>query len=248
MNADTESISRQSAAARASLRRSWRRPLAPYLFLLPFLLVFAIFFLTPLLQSVVMSVRSYSGPRESHFVGTAHYQYLLQDKLFWVAVANTVSYTLLFLLFQVPMSLAAGGRTQLRSCAGSNRAATGDAAALPGRQRAGCDVADTACRPTSGTDQPRPSHWSGRRPELNWKSDPWLATAAIVLAVLWLTVGWGMMYLLAALQSVSRELYQAAEVDGRVGLAAIPPRHTAGHSSGAGVSCARWHCGRIAAI
>ncbi|QOV90931.1 carbohydrate ABC transporter permease [Humisphaera borealis] len=213
MNADTESISRQSAAARASLRRSWRRPLAPYLFLLPFLLVFAIFFLTPLLQSVVMSVRSYSGPRESHFVGTAHYQYLLQDKLFWVAVANTVSYTLLFLLFQVPMSLALAValncvhvrvRTALRLAmllpflAGNVLAAMLLTLLVAPRQGL-INRAIALVWPTA---------------ELNWKSDPWLATAAIVLAVLWLTVGWGMMYLLAALQSVSRELYQAAEVDG----------------------------------
>src|SRR3954447_9598763 len=79
---------------------------APYLFLLPFLLVFSLFFLYPLVQSVAMSLRAYGGPRVSRFRGAAQYQFTLTDPLFWVAVANTVSYTILFLLFQVPLSLA----------------------------------------------------------------------------------------------------------------------------------------------
>ncbi len=37
---------------------------------------------------------------------------------------------------------------------------------------------------------------------------------AIVLAALWLSVGYGMIYLLAALQAVDRNLYEAAAVDG----------------------------------
>jgi ABC-type sugar transport system permease subunit len=37
---------------------------------------------------------------------------------------------------------------------------------------------------------------------------------AIVLASLWLSVGWGMVFFLAALQGVDREQYEAAEVDG----------------------------------
>jgi ABC-type sugar transport system permease subunit len=37
---------------------------------------------------------------------------------------------------------------------------------------------------------------------------------AILLAALYLSVGYGMIYFLAALQSVDRELYEAAEVDG----------------------------------
>jgi ABC-type sugar transport system permease subunit len=50
--------------------------------------------------------------------------------------------------------------------------------------------------------------------ETNWLGDPWFARPAIVIAALWLTIGWGMIYFLAALQSVDRGLYEAAEVDG----------------------------------
>ena len=44
--------------------------------------------------------------------------------------------------------------------------------------------------------------------------DPVWGRLAVVIATLWLTVGWGMVFFLAALQGVDRPLYDAAAVDG----------------------------------
>ena len=54
----------------------------------------------------------------------------------------------------------------------------------------------------------------GHVPQIPWLSDPILARISILFAWLWLSVGWGMIYFLAALQSVDTELYEAADVDG----------------------------------
>jgi len=51
-------------------------------------------------------------------------------------------------------------------------------------------------------------------PELNWFGKPELAMPAVVIAALWISLGYAMVYFLAALQSVDHELYEAAEVDG----------------------------------
>jgi ABC-type sugar transport system permease subunit len=50
--------------------------------------------------------------------------------------------------------------------------------------------------------------------EINWFGNPRLVMPAVVMAALWLGLGYGMIYFLAALQAVDRELYEAAEVDG----------------------------------
>lgn len=205
-----------NALPEPSPRRRPRVAIAPYLFLLPFLLVFAVFFLVPLIQSLGMSTRSYAGPRLSRDVGAAHFHRLLTDKLFWVAVANTFSYTLLFLLFQIPLSLLLAVAVNHPRVRG--RSFFRLAMMLP-------FLAGNVLAAILLTLLVAPRHGLINRAigvvipsaDLNWKADPLLATAAIVLAVLWLTVGWGMVYLLAALQSVSRELYQAAEVDGASG-------------------------------
>src|SRR5690606_31847045 len=58
------------------------------------------------------------------------------------------------------------------------------------------------------------SFFAGRPVEINWLGEPNLAMPAVLLAAWWLSIGWGMIYFLAALQSVDKELYEAAEVDG----------------------------------
>ena len=73
--------------------------------------------------------------------------------------------------------------------------------------------------------------------EINWLGDVRLAMPAVIVAALWLSIGYGMIYFLAALQSVDRELYEAAEVDGSArSLVAILERYAPRHSAGAGFS------------
>jgi ABC-type sugar transport system permease subunit len=50
--------------------------------------------------------------------------------------------------------------------------------------------------------------------EVNWFGKPELAMPAVVMASLWISLGYAMVYFLAALQAVDRDLYEAAEVDG----------------------------------
>jgi ABC-type sugar transport system permease subunit len=50
--------------------------------------------------------------------------------------------------------------------------------------------------------------------DTKWLFNPKLVMPALVLSALWLYVGFNMIYFLAALQAVDRELYDAAEVDG----------------------------------
>jgi ABC-type sugar transport system permease subunit len=54
----------------------------------------------------------------------------------------------------------------------------------------------------------------GFSPDTKWLGDPHYVMPALVLTSLWLYVGYNMIYFLAGLQSVDKELYEAAEVDG----------------------------------
>jgi ABC-type sugar transport system permease subunit len=49
---------------------------------------------------------------------------------------------------------------------------------------------------------------------IGFLTDPSYTMPALLVAALYLSVGYGMVYFLAALQTVDRELYEAAEVDG----------------------------------
>ncbi|MGC9450328.1 MAG: carbohydrate ABC transporter permease [Oceanipulchritudo sp.] len=61
----------------------------PYLFLAPFLLVFAVFLVYPLLQSVFLSLEQTFGPQFKTFVFLHNFANLLKDPLFFKALKNT---------------------------------------------------------------------------------------------------------------------------------------------------------------
>jgi ABC-type sugar transport systems, permease components len=80
---------------------------APYVFILPFILVFLIFFVYPIINTVIMSFQNVL-PGETSFIGFENYTKLFRDKIFYKAVTNSVLYTVftLILLIPIPMLLA----------------------------------------------------------------------------------------------------------------------------------------------
>src|SRR5215212_1683436 len=93
---------------RASARhRLWllQHRLAPYLFVLPFVVLFGVFLLYPLARSFHLSLYHAGGTPSAEFIGLGHYRFILTDPLFWVACLNTVAFAVLFLAIQIPASL-----------------------------------------------------------------------------------------------------------------------------------------------
>jgi len=187
---------------------------APYLFIAPFVALFCTFMLYPLGRSVVMSLYTWSGPRSRRFLGLGHYRYFLHDPVFGIAVLNTVIYTIGYLSLQIPCSLGLalllnGRRVRFRNLfrfvffsshlVGNVFVALIFMLLLAQRYGIIPRLLGAIYSP-----------WQ----EIDWLGDPVYARLSIILASLWLTVGWGMIFFLAALQGVDRELYEAAEVDG----------------------------------
>jgi ABC-type sugar transport system permease subunit len=197
--------------------RLWRlqHRLAPYLFVAPFVILFGCFMLYPLCRSVVLSFYKAAGPRQLRFVGLDNYKFLLSDDIFWMAVGNTTYFAVLFLTLQIPLSLGLAvllnnprirGRNFFRFAFFSSHLVGGVFVAvifsmLLAARHGLINRAIGLVLPVLGT-------------EINWFGKPALAMPAVVLAALWISVGYAMVYFLAALQAVDRDLYEAAEVDG----------------------------------
>ena len=188
---------------------------APYLFVSPFVALFCVFMLYPLVRSAVLSLYKAASPRTMKFVGLDNYRYLLHDWAFLGAVANTTYFAVVFIVLQISLSLGLAlllngrrvrGRNFLRFAFFSSHLVGGVFVAvifnlLLTPRHGLINKAIGAVLPAVGT-------------ETQWTAKPALAMPAIVMAALWLSVGYGMIYFLAALQGVDRELYEAAEVDG----------------------------------
>ncbi len=78
---------------------------APYLLLAPFLLVFGLFTVVPLVQSMVLSTQHTFGPEHTLFVGIDNFVWIVFDARFHQAVINTLVFTVGSVFIQLPVSL-----------------------------------------------------------------------------------------------------------------------------------------------
>lgn len=75
-----------------------RRRIAAALFLAPALIVFGLYVVYPILQSIRLSFYDWDGIAPKEFIGWANYQELLDDDTFYKALKNNVLWLALFLL------------------------------------------------------------------------------------------------------------------------------------------------------
>lgn len=87
----------------------WKRnqmKIAPYIFLAPGAVMFLIYVLIPIVQSIWISFQDWDGLGPKTWVGLANYVELLDDDTFYVALKNNLLWLGLYLL-AIPMGLAA---------------------------------------------------------------------------------------------------------------------------------------------
>lgn len=195
-----------------SAGRTWNDRLTPWLLLSPFLFVFAVFVAYPLGRATVLACQQTFGPGTARFVGFDNFRFLLQDNLFWTAARNTALYTCGSVLIQLPLALGLAlllNRDRLRGRAVYR--AVFFAPSLVGVVFVAMIFALLFEKRTGLINQLL--HRSvGFDLEF-----PWLEAHvmwALILASLWQYVGFNMVYFLAALQNVPRELLEASRIDG----------------------------------
>lgn len=94
-----------SAHADNKRGRARKRNLTPILFLAPFAVVFLVFVVYPLGQSVVLAFEQTYGPKSRQWVGFDNFRALLSDPLYWLGMRNTFLLALASLFIQLPLSL-----------------------------------------------------------------------------------------------------------------------------------------------
>ncbi|MBN7804022.1 sugar ABC transporter permease [Agrobacterium rosae] len=86
----------------------WKRnqqKLAPWLFLAPGLLMFVIYVLVPIFESIWISFHDWDGMGEMNWIGFGNYAELLHDDTFYISLKNNIIWLVLYLL-SIPAGLA----------------------------------------------------------------------------------------------------------------------------------------------
>ncbi|MDJ0946560.1 MAG: sugar ABC transporter permease [Kiloniellales bacterium] len=93
------------SAATLTARRSgsgfWRRNqrrLAPWLFLAPGVLMFAVYVIAPIFESMWISLYDWDGIGEKAWIGLENYVELIDDEAFYTSLENNVLWLLLYML------------------------------------------------------------------------------------------------------------------------------------------------------
>ena len=195
-----------------------QRGLAPYLFLAPYLVVLLVFTLYPLANAAVLAFQQTNGPATRAFVGFDNFRFIFSDPTFYQALKNTTIFAACSVLVQLPLSM--GLALLLNEGKGRARALLRLVLFSPnlvGQIFVGVlfSVLFTA---RYGLVNRFLQALFGWGLEQQWLQDPALVMPAIIIAALWLYVGFNMIYFLAALQSVDKTLEEAARVDGATRL------------------------------
>jgi lactose/L-arabinose transport system permease protein len=197
---------------RAAGRAVWRQRYA-YLFVSPFFVLFAIFFLYPTGYSFWLSFHDWSlvGPARS--VGLQNYRDLLHDQIFWQSMTNA---GLLFLIYVPAMTfLALVLAVLLNSRYVRLQGVFRTIIFLPYVMSGTVAAAYTfqLLLDQNAGYANRLLHFIGVSP-VPWLNDIWWSRVSVGLLVLWGWLGYNMLIMLAGLQAIPPELSEAARVDG----------------------------------
>lgn len=210
-NVDVPASTSQSGTLRDHIRsRSIRELITGLLFAAPYLVLFSVFLLYPLLKGLYMSLYEWNflEPAQSTFVGIENYVRLLNDPLFWNALWNTLEFVAMTvpLILVVSMVLALGlnkelkGSRVLRFIYFSPYILTVSVVGIIWLQMFAQDGVGTLFL-----------GWLFDGSPLNSKL--W-AMPVIAITTVWWQSGFFFAVLLAARQNVPKRLYEAARLDG----------------------------------
>ncbi|MGI6093985.1 MAG: carbohydrate ABC transporter permease [Lachnospiraceae bacterium] len=184
---------------------------APYVFVLPFLLTFVIFFIYPLIDSIIMSFQKVSGSG-NEWVGLKNYETLL-NPIFYKSLKNSLVYTVvtLCLMIPIPMLLATALNSKLM------KAKTVFRSVMFIPALTSVVVAGTVFRlmfgELEGAFFNRIIGFFGMEPMI-WLRNQGTVWLALFMICLWRWTGVNMMYYLSGLQQIPGDLYESADIDG----------------------------------
>lgn len=199
------------AAPRRRRRVPWSLRAAPYLFLLPNMVIFGLFTIYPAFSGLNISLYSSRNGRTFEWAGLGNYQRIFADDEFFQALVNTVVFVLAFVALGVLISVVLAvqlnaqniGKSFFRSVFFLPVLLSPVVVGIVWRwllERNGGLV--NAALSAIGLDA------------VPWLVNPTLAMVSVVAVSLWVNVGFYTMILLAGLQSIDPNLYEAASLDG----------------------------------
>lgn len=192
-----------------------RADVQAFLFLLPFLIVYFLFTIWPMIKGVEMSFYKWTLIKKMKYLGLGNYERMFQDHDFWASIWHSTIFVIIttpaMIVLAIILALIANRNSRLQRFYRS-------VFFIP-------SILSVAVASFLGLFVFQPYtglvnsllHWMKLLPEgaeIFWLTETHLAWIAIALLTLWWTVGFNFILYLSAMQDIPDEVYEAARLDG----------------------------------
>ncbi len=185
--------------------------LEPYLYILPYFIVFALFLVVPGVSGMVIGLYDWAVVGGRTFIGIGNFKELFTDEVFLHAVRNTIVYTVTyvpsFLVLGLIMALLLNrelrGRSLMRMIVFAPYVFM-----IP--------AVGVIWRWFLDTNFGILNYYLAvvHLPTVRWLTDTKVVLDSIVMVITWETIGYSMVIFLAGLQEIPEEILEAATIDG----------------------------------
>lgn len=187
--------------------------LTPYFFLATPLCMYSIWVIYPILQTFIVSFTKWDGMTKMKFVGLENFKRLVTDNYFGLSLLNNIKWMIGFVLLSIPLGLIFAilmdqkfpGHKIYKSLVYLPMALS---FVVIGQ------IWSWVLEPTGGIVNTFFRFIGLEQLAKPWLSDPKIVTYSLIAAALWRQIPYVMILFLAGLKNVSKELVEAAIVDG----------------------------------
>lgn len=184
---------------------------APYLFLTPMIILFAVFMIYPVIKSLILSFQDFTDGQYI-FCGVQNYVTMFKDPIFWKSLKNTFIYLAVQVPVMVVLSLVLGVMVEqafLKFRSGfrmsiflpSVTALVAYAIVFKLLFNTDFGLVNHALRALGFTG-------------VDWLNTVWGARMAIIIGITWRWTGYNTIIMIAGLKGIPLELYESADIDG----------------------------------
>ena len=199
------------------LKKWWRKEGTAYLFLAPFLILFLMFIVVPVIAAIFLSFTNFDSINWPDFIGLKNYvalftsdsifmQYVVPNTLKFSLIAGPVGYILSFIMAWMLAQVPHKPRTVLALILYSPSMTSGVAMGVIWKVLFNGD--------STGYLNSWLLEWGLITEPISWlQSEEYLMTIMIIVT-LWSSMGVGFLSMLAGLLNINKEIYEAGYIDG----------------------------------
>ena len=193
---------------------AWQKNVSPYFFIVPALLVYAAFFVYPLIKLIELSLYKWDGILPRKFYGLRHYQRLLGDERFWEALSHNFSWMIAAIIIPVFFGLMLAILLSRSSMYGSIFFRTIFFMPQVFSSVTVALIWQWIYNPSYGAINVALRGIGLDHLTQGWLGDSDLVLPALFIAWSWVHYGFTMIIFIAAIDAVDEALFDAAKVDG----------------------------------